>query len=580
MKNNKKFNTDGPSAEDRALDRFAELMIEKINTLQSDWKKPWFTEGSMKWPKNLAGREYNGMNALMLMLQAEKQGYKIPVYCTFDRVAGLNYQKDKQGTRKPVLNENGEPLPQVSVQKGEKSFPVFITTFTVVDKETKEKIKYDDYKRLSNEEKNNYSVYPKMQVYSVFNVDQTNLKEARPELYTRLENENQLVKSFDMGEGKMFDFPAMDAMIEKNGWVCPIKPQHQDNAYYSISKDMIVIPEKSQFVDGESFYGTLFHEMTHSTGIESRLNRIKPSAFGSNEYAREELVAELGSALVSQRYGISKHVKEDSAAYLKSWLDSLKESPDFIKTTLLDVKRASSMITQRVDVINERVEQGLEPIPPKENEAQGISQVGQDSKTKSEEPTYYSSIQYLQMSDDTSRFDKLTSEQMLQEALEYDGGDSIDLEHTYHQPEHYPNDSLLTENGHYAVVYNNSVGGTYDLMRKVSEKEVRDSINRYGLPSGATEDVKTVGKTMVAEEFNKMASLRSPILEMDDGSILQIQYNQDDDSLDVGTVTNAGLAVKHSFPYDHEFSLDANIQAVNEKLEEAMSEEQGYHRGR
>lgn len=56
---------DGPSAEDRALDRFAELMIEKINNLQSDWKKPWFTEGTMKWPKNLSGRDYNGMNALM-----------------------------------------------------------------------------------------------------------------------------------------------------------------------------------------------------------------------------------------------------------------------------------------------------------------------------------------------------------------------------------------------------------------------------------------------------------------------------------------------------------------------------------
>lgn len=103
------------------------------------------------------------------------------------------------------------------------------------------------------------------------------------------------------------------------------------------------MPEKAQFVDGESFAGTLFHEMTHSTGSESRLNRIKPSAFGSEEYAREELVAELGSALVAQRYGISKNVKDESAAYLKSWLNSLKESPDFIKTTLLDVKRASGM---------------------------------------------------------------------------------------------------------------------------------------------------------------------------------------------------------------------------------------------
>ncbi len=96
--------------------------------------------------------------------------------------------------------------------------------------------------------------------------------------------------------------------------------------------------------------------MAHSTGSESRLNRIKPSAFGSEEYAREELVAELGSALVAQRYGISKNVKDESAAYLKSWLTSLKESPDFIKTTLFDVKRASAMITQCVDAIQEKME--------------------------------------------------------------------------------------------------------------------------------------------------------------------------------------------------------------------------------
>lgn len=67
MADYKKYNTDGRSSEDRALDKFAEMMIEKINTLQNDWKKPWFTEGSLTWPKNLSGREYNGMNAVMLL---------------------------------------------------------------------------------------------------------------------------------------------------------------------------------------------------------------------------------------------------------------------------------------------------------------------------------------------------------------------------------------------------------------------------------------------------------------------------------------------------------------------------------
>lgn len=556
----KKFNADGPSAEDRALDRFAELMIEKINNLQSDWKKPWFTEGSMKWPKNLSGRDYNGMNALMLMLYAEKQGYKLPVYCTFDRVIGLNYQKDKQGNRTALKDENGKPLPQVSVQKGEKSFPVFITTFTVVDKDTKAKIKYDDYKKLSDQEKQRYTVYPKMQVYSVFNVDQTNMKEARPELYAKIEEENQLVKPELNGEG--FSFPAVDKMIEDNGWVCPIELKHQDSAYYSISKDMIVMPEKAQFVDGESFVGTLFHEMTHSTGSEKRLNRIKPSAFGAEDYSREELVAELSSALVSQRYGISKNVKDESAAYLKSWLNSLKESPDFIKTTLFDVKRASAMIVEQIDKITQQIDH--------ENTVQ--QNVTERSGENKDSRSFYASVAYLQNADDTQLLDQLHEDgnydRLLQEAKEYDQGDAIGLEHTFKSPTQNHNDVLLDEDDCYAVVYNNSVGGTYEIMRKVSEQEVRSMIERYGLPDNVSKDVKAVAKDMVAEQFAEMTAKRMPLFEMNNENVLQVQYNKETDHLDVGTVTNAGLAVKHSFAYDHSFTLDANLQGVHEQLSE------------
>lgn len=99
--------------------------------------------------------------------------------------------------------------------------------------------------------------------------------------------------------------------------------------------------------------------MVHSTGAEGVLDRLQPTSFGSKEYAREELVAELGSALIAQRYGMTKHIKEDSCAYLKGWLDELKESPQFIKTTLLDVKRASSIVTQKVDKIAQELEQNV-----------------------------------------------------------------------------------------------------------------------------------------------------------------------------------------------------------------------------
>ena len=73
------------------------------------------------------------------MMHAEKEGYKIPVYMTFERVTSLNFTKDKHGTKHTAVDKNGKELPHVGINKEEKSFPVFITTFTVVDKETKEK---------------------------------------------------------------------------------------------------------------------------------------------------------------------------------------------------------------------------------------------------------------------------------------------------------------------------------------------------------------------------------------------------------------------------------------------------------
>ena len=337
----KNYNSDGRSAEDRTLDKFAELLIEKLETIQADWKKPWFTEGvTASLPKNLSGREYNGMNSMMLMLHAEKEGFKMPVWATFDRITGLNYVKDKQGVKHEAKDSEGNNLPLVSVNKGAKSFPVFITTFTVVDKETKEKIKYDDYRQMTEQDRERYNVYPKLSVYNVFNVEgQTNLKEQ---------------------EGEMFSFPAIDHMIAENKWICPIKPTYGDSAYYSISKNEIVIPEKKQFKNGESFYSNLAHEMGHSTGAENQLNRLKPSAFGSKEYAREELVAEMSAALVSQRYGMSKTLKEDSLPYLKGWLNSLKEEPAFIKTVLQDVKKASGMINQHIDKVQMELDKAKE----------------------------------------------------------------------------------------------------------------------------------------------------------------------------------------------------------------------------
>ena len=287
------------SAQERALNLFADMMIEKIESIMTDWSKPWFTEGIASWPKNLSGRCYNGMNSLMLLMHCEKQGYKYPVFCTFDRVMGLNYNKTSVGNV-PAVDAEGNKRPMVSVNKGEKSFPVFLTCFTVVNKDTNEKIKYEEYKQMPESEREHYNVYPSTVVYNVFNIDQTNMKEARPEIYEKIILENGGKKQEHKGE--MFHFDAMDRMMEENLWICPIKQLHGDSAFYSISKKL-----------------------------------------------QEELVAELTSAMVCQYCGMDKYIKEDSAPYLKSWLSSLQQDAQYIKTILLDVKRASAMITKAIE---------------------------------------------------------------------------------------------------------------------------------------------------------------------------------------------------------------------------------------
>ena len=555
-------NHEGPSAEDKALDLFSEMMIAKIESLRGKdgWKKPWFTEGALQWPKNLNGREYNGMNAFLLLLHCEKEGYRIPRFCTFDRIQQFNRtgSKDK------------EAKPRVSVLKGEHSFPVMLTTFTVVDKETKERIKWEDYKLLSQEQREKYNVYPKLQTYYVFNVAQTNLKEVRPELWEKLEQEYSMPKVDRSGA-----FEPVDRMIADNRWICPIKLMYGDSAYYSISKNEIVVPEKGQFKDGESFYSNLYHEMGHSTGAENQLDRLKPTTFGSAEYAREELVAELTAALTAQRYGMSKHLKDDTAAYLKAWLDSLKESPQFIKTVLLDVKKASSMLTQRIDQIAMEIEEEKKATQAVE----GTKGLDADAQSAGAEKVFYASVAYLQTSDDTAELDKLKEkgdyEGLLTLAKEYYDENGMDEEQTYRKPYQNRGDDLLIEDKDFAVVYNGSVGGTYEVFVKHTEQEVRDHITRYGI-GRASEDVKAMARDMVAEEFTGMAQRKMPIFQMPNGGLLNLQYDKEKDCLDVGTVTNAGLSVKHSFPYSHEHSMDANISSAYEQLldmEEYQKEE-------
>ena len=130
---------DTKSAEDRALDTFAELMMERIKAIDKDWQKPWIEKGSFMMPRNLSGRPYNGINTFLLLLYSAKQKFDMPVFVTHNQIAYDLNNKSKlkeDKTEKPAVDLNpaeGENPGFVHVLKGEKAFPVFLSIPTVRD---------------------------------------------------------------------------------------------------------------------------------------------------------------------------------------------------------------------------------------------------------------------------------------------------------------------------------------------------------------------------------------------------------------------------------------------------------------
>ena len=206
----------------------------------------------------------------MLLFYTEFMKFTLPVFLTF------NQAKEED----------------LSVCKGARSFPVYYWFKFVVHKETKKTIKYEEYRKLSATEQENYKVIPQMKYYNVFNIDQTDFAEKQPERYERMKKGEQ---PEDYSDGMIYE--ALDELVYLQNWYCPIKVQYSDSAYYSPSSDHIICPQREQFPQGAEYYGTLLHEMAHSTGSPQRLNRTFGSFFGDALYAREELVAELTAAL-------------------------------------------------------------------------------------------------------------------------------------------------------------------------------------------------------------------------------------------------------------------------------------------
>ena len=300
---------------------FTELLVKKIECLKTDWQKPWITSLKQGLPRNIRGTVYNGGNVLMLLFYTEFMKFSLPVFLTF------NQAKEEE----------------VNINKGARSFPVYYWFKFVVHKETKKTIKYEEYRKLSATEQENYKVIPQMKYYNVFNIEQTNFAEKHPERYERMKKNEQPDNHSD---GMMFD--ALDELVYTQNWYCPIKVKYSDSAFYVPSADYIVCPEKGQFPQGAEYYGTLLHEMAHSTGSPQRLNRTFGNFFGDALYAREELVAELTSALCGAFFGYAAAPQDNNAAYLKHWLTKLKEEPAFLVEILGDVNKAAKMIADKV----------------------------------------------------------------------------------------------------------------------------------------------------------------------------------------------------------------------------------------
>lgn len=318
---------------DEVIEKFSQMMIERMEQIKSsNWTKGWIGTIFNERPMNLSKRPYSGTNMFFLYLLCMKEEYKYPIFATFKQIKALNG----------------------SVNKGEKSFPVLYWNIQYKDKQGN-KIEYDEYNELSKEQKKSYEAQPYLKSYNVFNIAQTNLEEAAPKIKEKFKSifTTEAIPTDTQG---MYENESLDEMLANQSWVCPIQyEKFSEGAFYSISSDEIIMPKKSQFKrgtskedvfnDGQEYYSTLLHEMTHSTGSKDRLKRFdgKP-----NSPEDEELVAELSSALIGQMMGFDKKILDNNAAYVDGWIKKLKKTPKYIVHVMSEVNKASQMIMDKI----------------------------------------------------------------------------------------------------------------------------------------------------------------------------------------------------------------------------------------
>ena len=271
-------------------------IIEKDNILP--WRKPW-NAGTFLPTNGASMKHYSGINEIMLQY-SEKN--KSPFWFTFNQAKALG------GTVKK--GEHGE----------------MVVFFKILSK------------TVQNGNETTDKSFPFLRYSTVFNLSQIELPEEVMKKYESKTEENTFTP-IESAEGIVSGYKT-----------CPAINYGGGRAYYTSLMDYIQMPLKETFENEVSYYGTLFHEIIHSTGNEKRLQRFKNTdsrIFGSETYSKEELVAEIGSAMLLNECGLLDNTIENNASYIKSWLKALKNDASFIVY-------ASSKSSKAVDYILNR----------------------------------------------------------------------------------------------------------------------------------------------------------------------------------------------------------------------------------
>ena len=282
------------------------------------WTQGWVAAGAPE--SAVTGKKYRGINNLYLSLVAMAENYGDNRWATFRQMEekGWTFKKDEEGH---------------TLGKGKS---VSVEYYEMRDKETKRRFDRSVLDGMTFDEQREYmdkNVYWLRKFYRVFNcslMDGVPAKEMPMiDVNDRIEKAEAILDYWNANESK----------IVYGG----------SQAFYRPSTDEVHLPEREKFKSAQSFYDTALHEIGHSTGHESRLNRDLSGGFGSQSYATEELRAEIASIFMAQDLGIepSEDRLQNNAAYIQSWKDEIKENPNALFTAIADADKIARYVSSK-----------------------------------------------------------------------------------------------------------------------------------------------------------------------------------------------------------------------------------------